>query len=115
MNDLISRSALRKEVRRCKEAVGKCANHDYMVGYASALSGFEGQIAEAPAVAAAPKWINAKETLPDEGIRVLVSIRYDADRYVVRTGTRSTLHTWMELYKGETMFYWAELPEPPQR
>lgn len=50
MNDLISRSALLQEVRRCKEAVGACANHDYMVGYASALSGVEGQIADAPAV-----------------------------------------------------------------
>lgn len=53
-NDLISRSALLKEVRRCKEAVETCANHDYMVGYASALSGVEGQVADAPAVDAAP-------------------------------------------------------------
>lgn len=48
--DLISRSALLKKVRICKEAVGTCANHDYMIGYASAMSGVEGQICEEPAI-----------------------------------------------------------------
>lgn len=54
MDDMISRSALLKHVRICKEAVSACANHDYMVGYASALSGMEGQICAAPAVDVEP-------------------------------------------------------------
>ena len=66
MNDLISRSGLLVEVRRCKEAVAKCANHDYMIGYASALSAVEGQIADAPVVDAEPvrhgQWIPQDNT-----------------------------------------------------
>ena len=50
MNDLISRSALLEEVRLSKRGIGKCTNHDYLVGYMSALSSVEGQIAAAPAV-----------------------------------------------------------------
>ena len=53
-NDLISRAALLEKVRLCKESVSACANHDYLVGYASALSGVEGQIAIEPAVDAEP-------------------------------------------------------------
>lgn len=51
-----------EHVRICKEAVSACANHDYMVGYASALSGVEGQICAAPAVDAEPvrhgRWVH---------------------------------------------------------
>lgn len=51
---LIDADALLEEIRPCKKAITKCANHDYLVGYASALSGVEGQIAVAPTIDAEP-------------------------------------------------------------
>ena len=53
-SDLISRSELLEKIRICRKAVGDCANHDYMIGYVSALSGVEGQICAEPDVDAAP-------------------------------------------------------------
>lgn len=66
-NDLISRSVLLEKIRICKKAVSDCANYDYLIGYASALSGVEGQISAEPAVDAEPvrhgRWIERVETI----------------------------------------------------
>lgn len=54
MDDLISRSALYEKVHQCNVAINACVNQDYLIGYASALSGVEGQIAAEIAVDAEP-------------------------------------------------------------
>ena len=53
-----------EKVHNCKQAVSACTNNDYLVGYASALSGVEGQLAAEPAIDAEPvrhgRWIRTE-------------------------------------------------------
>lgn len=96
-NDLISRSALLKEMR----VSGRAA---YMI------------VQEAPAVDAGPKWISVGERLPETESRCL-AVRYDG---VTKTSFIDILWFdkgtwWNRIFGGNySVTHWMPLPELPK-
>ena len=96
-NDLISRSALLKEMR----VSGRAA---YMV------------VEDAPAVDAGPKWISVEDRLPEESGEYLVVTRGG----VCMTMAYSAVHRvfnafdWGEVNAPINCDYWMPLPEMPK-
>ena len=107
MNDLISRSVLMKAFESFKMA-------GISIPVPEFLDWVIAMIDVAPAVDAAPKWINAKDSLPEDDSRVLAAIKFEDGRFTQHIVRRMRLIEWMETYNGKTKVYWMPLPLEPK-